>query len=52
MIKRLDIFIDTDKLDQDIINIIKYEIGEVLVYNIDRPPVKDKEEVIDYVRSF
>jgi len=44
--KRIDIVIDTDLNEDDILNIINYELGEIILYAIEDLKAKDKESVI------
>lgn len=46
MIKRIDFIIDTIYDEEYIMEIIKYELGEILLYKIESMKGKDKEDVI------
>jgi len=47
MIKRIDFVIDTELTDEEIKNIVGYELGEVFLYNIGILKAENKEEAIE-----
>ena len=51
-IKRIDIIIDTEHTEEEILELVKSKLGDLILYSVENLKAKTKEDAIEYMTGF